>query len=143
MGHHAEALGGVDQYDVVGHMGAGFRRGGARHDGGGVDRALAACRLLGKLGRATERTKAATKILRLSATAAGLIDDRLHAIGPVGRFCHQTRSRNMLTWEDSTPPSPCSSATEASRTWRLPARPVICRWVSTKCAMAPPTPQWP
>ena len=37
----------------------------------------------------------------------------------------------------------CSNATEASRTWRLPARPVICQWVSTRCAIAPPTPQWP
>ena len=36
-----------------------------------------------------------------------------------------------------------ATATEASRTCRGPARPVICKCVSTRCAMAPPTPQWP
>ena len=73
--------------------------------------------------------------------------DRRWPRAPVVQSCeflaHRTRSRNMLTCDDSTPPSPCSSAIEASRTWRLPARPVICRWVSTRCAIAPPTPQWP
>src|SRR5689334_13884207 len=108
-----------------------------------IDRALPARALLGELGCAAGGAEAAAEILRLPARCAGLVEDRFDAIGPVGRLCHQTRSRNMLTWDDSTPPSPCSSAIDASRTWRLPARPVICKWVSTRCAMAPPTPQWP
>jgi len=57
-----------------------------------------------------------------AAGGAGLINDRLSACGPIPEFVvHRTRSRNMLTCDDSTPPSPCSSAIEASRTWRLPA----------------------
>src|ERR1700741_3465611 len=105
-----------------------------------MDRALAAGALLGNIGPAACRAEAAAEILHMAARAAGLIEDGLVPGGPVGRFHHRTRSRNMLTWDDSTPPSPCSSAIDASRTWRLPARPVICRWVSTRCAIAPPTP---
>src|SRR5262249_49340132 len=112
-------------------------------DGRGVDSALSAGALLGELVRATGRTEAAAEILRLPARAAGLVEDRLNPVGPIVRLLHQTRSRNMLTCDDSTPPSPCSNATEASWTWRSPARPVICRCVSTRCAIAPPTPQWP
>src|SRR5450432_1757653 len=147
MGHHAKALWRIDQNDVVGNVRAGLRRGGAAHQRGGVNRALAAGALLFRVRRAAGRAEAAVEILHAAASGAGLIDDRFRARDPVRQrvlaAAHRTRSRNMLTCDDSTPPSPCSSAIEASRTCRLPARPVICRWVSTRCAIAPPTPQWP
>src|SRR5450631_1007060 len=147
MGHHAKALGGIDQQDVVGNVCARFRRGGAAHKRGGVNGALAAGASLRWIRRSAQATEAAAEILQVAAGRAGLINDRFRAGGPVRQglvaAAHRTRSRNMLTCDDSTPPSPCSSAIEASRTCRLPARPVICRWVSTRCAIAPPTPQWP
>src|ERR1700733_11117042 len=147
MRHHAKAFNGVDQNDVVGNVRAGFRRRGAAHQRDGVNNALAAGAFLDRIRRAAHSTEAAAEILQAAAGRAALIDDGLVAGGPVGQrmpvVAHRTRSRNMLTCEDSTPPSPCSSAIEASRTWRSPARPVICRWVSTRCAIAPPTPQWP
>ena len=71
----------------------------------------------GRVRRTTGGAKAAAEILRLPARSAVLIDDGCFTFGPVCEFvAHRTRSRNMLTWEDSTPPSPCSSAIEASRT---------------------------
>src|SRR5262249_22168108 len=114
------------QQDVVGHMRARLGRGGAADQRGRIDPALAARALLGRIGCAAGGAKGAVEILHAAAGAAGLIDDRLFALGPVtDSRAHRTCSRNMLTCEDSTPPSPCSSATEASRTWRLAARPVI------------------
>src|SRR4051794_40322113 len=141
MGHHAKALGGIDQNDVVGNLRTRLRRGGANHQGRSIDHALPAGAFVLRVRRAAGGAKAAAEILRGVTDRAGLIDDGLLACGPVA--AHRTRSRNMLTCDDSTPPSPCSSAIEASFTWRLPARPVICSWVSTRCAIAPPTPQWP
>src|SRR6202041_2973708 len=147
MGHHAKSLGAIDEHDVVGNVRARLRRRGAAHQRGRVDRAVTAGALFDRIGRAATDTEAAVKILQAAAGRAALIDDRFGARGPVGQMllvaAHRTRSRNMLTCDESTPPSPCSSAIEASRTWRFPARPVICKWVSARCAIAPPTPQWP
>src|ERR1700736_527091 len=147
VGHHAKAFGGVDQNDVVGNVRARFRCGGAAHQRGGVNRALAAGTLVHRVRRTADTAEAAAEILQAPAGRAALIDDCALARGPVrkGRraAAHRTRSRNMLTCDDNTPPSPCSNAIEASRTWRFPARRVICRWVSTRWAIAPPTPQWP
>src|ERR1035437_2484209 len=147
VGHHAKALRCVDENDVVGNVRAGLRRGGAAHQRGGVNRARAAGALLHRIRRAANSAEAAAEILQAPAGHAGLIDDRFRARGPVREglpaAAHRVRSRNMLTCDDSTPPSPCSSAIDASRTWRSPARPVICKWVSTRCAIAPPAPQWP
>src|ERR1700720_3715110 len=147
VGHHAKALGGIDENDVVGNVRARLRRRGPAHQRGGVNRPLAAGALLHRVRRAAPAAEAASEILPCAAGRAGLIDDRFFSRGPVRQrllaAAHRVRSRNMLTCDDKTPPSPCSSAIEASRTWRLSARPVICRWVSTRCAIAPPTPQWP
>src|SRR5204862_4550384 len=116
---------------------------GAADQRGGVNDAIAAGAFLHRIGCTADGAKAAAEILPRAAGSAVLVDNGLRADRPVRKlFAHRTRSRNMLTCEDSTPPSPCSSASEASRTWRLPARAVICRWVSTRCAIAPPTPQW-
>src|SRR4051794_3602877 len=119
MRHHAKAFGGIDQHDLIGNVRAGLRRRGARDQRGGVDDALAAGALLQRVRRAACAAEAAAKILQAAAHLAALIDDGVLAYGPVGRLvvsAHLTRSRNMLTCEDSTPPSPCSNATEASRT---------------------------
>src|SRR6185295_1540473 len=117
---------------------------GTAHQRCRIDRRGSAGALLGRIRRTAGGAEAAIEILHGSAGTAGLIDDGLGAFGPVGEFVgNRTRSRNMLTCDDNTPPSPCSSATEASRTCRAPARPVICKCVSTRCAIAPPTPQWP
>src|SRR4051812_10609347 len=125
-------------------MRPGFRRRGAAHQRGGVDRPLAAGALVLWVRRAASGAEAAAEILTGATPGAVLVDDGFRAPGPVGEFfAHRTRSRNMLTCDDSTPPSPCNSAIEPSRTWRSPARAVICRWASTTCAIAPPTPQWP
>src|SRR6266852_4050714 len=145
VGHHAKALSEIDENDIVGDVRAHLRRGGAGDQRGGVDRPLAAGAFLNRVGRATYAAEAATEILQCPADRAALIDDRFRARGPVRQrlfaAAHRVSSRNMLTCDDSTPPSPCSSAIEASRTWRLPARPIICKWVSTRGAIAPPTPQ--
>src|SRR6266850_4385146 len=144
MGHHAKALHGVDQHNVVGNVRAGLRRRGAAYQGRRIDHPRPAGAFFRWLQRTTGRAEAAAEILHGTTSTAGLIDDRLRALGPVDKFvAHRTRSRNMLTCDDSTPPSPCNSAVEASRTCREPARSVICRCVSTRCAIAPPTPQWP
>ena len=102
----------------------------------------------GAIGTQVERCR--DVITRLQAGAAKRAsNERTDLTGAVfaavdaWRAAHRTRSRNMLTCDDSTPPSPCNSATEASRTCRGPARSVICKCVSTRCAIAPPTPQWP
>src|SRR5206468_11938122 len=109
-----------------------------------IDRRGSAGALLSRIRRTAGGAETAVEILHVPARAAGLIDDGLGAPGPVGEFAgHRTRSRNMLTCDDSTPPSPFKSAIEASRTCRGPARSVICKCVSTRCAIAPPTPQWP
>src|SRR4051812_40252796 len=125
-------------------MRAHLGRRGTAYQGSRIDRALTTGAFFHRICRTASAAKAAAEILYGSADGARLIDDRLRACGPVGGFVfHRTRSQNMLTCDDSTPPSPCSNAIEASFTWRLPALPVICRWVSTRCAIAPPTPQWP
>ena len=147
VGHHAKAFNGIDENDVVGDVRTRLRRGGADDQRSGIDGALTAGALLNRVRRAANPTEAATEILQAPARCAGLIDDRFRTRGPVRQrlfaIAHRVSSRNMLTCDDSTPPSPCSSAIEASRTWRSPARAVICKWVSTRCAIAPPTPQWP
>src|SRR5437879_2799354 len=127
MGHHAKALRRIHEYDVVRYMRARLRRRGTADQRRRVDLPRPAGAFLHQVRCAAGRTKAAVEILRLPARAAGLVDDGFFAFGPVREFAaHRTRSKNMLTCDDSTPPSPCSSAIEASRTWRLPARPVIC-----------------
>src|SRR5258705_12074181 len=144
VGHHAKALSGIDEHDVVRHVRTGLRRRGAADQRGGINRALAAGASLFRVRCAAGRAKTAAEILPGATGGAVLVDDGFGAAGPVRElFTHRTRSRNMLTCDDSTPPSPCSSAIEASCTWRFSALPVICRWVSTRCAIAPPTPQWP
>src|SRR4051812_42850280 len=146
MGHHPKALRGIDEDDIVRHMRTRFWRARAQHDRRRIDRALAARRSLVEFGRAAGGAECTAEILHLMADAATLEADRLRTRGPVGgglEVAHCMRSRNIETWDDNTPPSPCSSASEASSTWRLPARPVICRCASTRCAIAPPTPQWP
>src|SRR6185312_6500914 len=143
VGHHAEAFGHIDENNVVGHVRARLGRGRAAHQRRRVHHTVAGGAMHRRIRRAACRTEAAMKILPGAAARAALIDDRRLTGGPARALLHRTRSRNMLTWDDSTPPSPCSSATDASRTWRAPARPVICRWVSTRCAIAPATPQWP
>src|SRR6266516_7825979 len=144
-GHHAKAFNGIDENDVVGDVRTRLRRGGADDQRSGIDRALTAGALLNRVRRAANPTEAATEILQAPARCAGLIDDRFRTRGPVRQrlfaISHRVSSRNMLTCDDSTPPSPCSSAIEESRTCRGPARSVICRCVSTRCAIAPPTPQ--
>src|SRR5207237_6822581 len=114
---HAKTLRGIDQQDVVGHVRLGLRRRGAADQRGRIDRPLAAGALVLRLRRATGGAEAAAKILPDTAGGAVLVDDGLGAFGPIGEFfAHRTRSRNMLTWDESTPPSPCRSAMEASRT---------------------------
>src|SRR6185369_9483485 len=133
-----------DQNDVVGNVRARLRRRGAAYQRRRIDFLCPAGAILHQIWRATGGAEAAVEILHGATRTAALIDDGLGALGPVGEFvAHRTRSRNMLTCDDSTPPSPCSSAIEASRTCRAPARSVICKCVSTRCAIAPPTPQWP
>src|SRR4051794_11258530 len=100
-------------------MRARLRRRGADHQRGGEHDALAAGAFVVHVGRAAGSAKTATQILRGAAGYAGLIDDRFRAGGPVvdvWRAAHRTRSRNMLTCDDNTPPSPCSSAIGASFT---------------------------
>src|SRR5439155_14646653 len=144
MGHHAKALGRIDQHDIVGDMRARLGRRGAAYQRSRIDRRGPAGALLHRFRRTAGGAEIAAEILHVPAGPAGLIDDGLGALSPVGEFVgHRTRSRNMLTCDDSTPPSPCSNAIEASRTCRVPARSVICKCVSTRCAIAPPTPQWP
>ena len=63
VGHHAKALDGVDQNDVVGHMRAGLRRRGAAHQRRCVDRALAAGALVVQIRRAARGAEAAAEIL--------------------------------------------------------------------------------
>src|SRR3954470_20379017 len=147
MRHHAKTFGGVDQNDVVGNVRTRLRRCGTNHQRRRIDNSVAAGAFFQRVRRAAGGAKAAAEVLSRAAGGAGLIDDGFRAGGPVVDpwmlLAHRTRSRNMLTCDDNTPPSPCSSAIEASRTWRLPARPVICSCVSTRCAIAPPTPQCP
>src|SRR5258705_2103780 len=128
VGHHAKALGGIDENDVVGDVRTRLRGGGAAHQRGGVNRPLAAGALLHRIRRAACAAKTASEILPRAAGRAGLIDDRFCARGPVRErllaAAHPVRSRNILTCDDSTPPSPCSSAIETSPTMPCPARPV-------------------
>src|SRR5579871_1044612 len=109
----------------------GLRRRRAADQRRGVYRTLAAGAVFLQVRRTARGAEGAAEILRRAAASAALKDDRSFSPGPVGKAVHLVRSRTMLTCEDSTPPSPCSSASDASRTWRSPARPVICRWVST------------
>src|SRR5215210_1486739 len=115
--HHAEALGGIDENDVVRHVRACFRSRRAADQGCGVNGSGAARSLVERVRHATASTEGSTEILQAPAAGAGLIDNGMHARGPIRRWLlatHRTRSRNMLTWDDNTPPSPCSSAIEAS-----------------------------
>src|SRR5258708_2134767 len=119
MRHHAKSLRRVDENDVVGNVRTGLRRGGAANQRCRVNRALPAGALLDRVRRAARGAEAAAEILPRAAGRAGLIDDRFRARGPVRELpaaAHRVRSRNMLTWDESTPPSPCNNATEASRT---------------------------
>ena len=81
MGHHAKALDGIDKNDVVGDVRPGFRRGGAAHQRGGVDRPLAAGAIRHRIRRAARTTEAAPEILQIPTGGAGLIDDGLYARG--------------------------------------------------------------
>ena len=56
--------------------------------------------------RAAGRAEAAAEILQVGTARTALKANRCNAPGPVGRFAHRTRSQNMLTCDDSTPPSP-------------------------------------
>src|SRR5437016_13620212 len=97
-------------------MRAGFRRRGAGDQRGRVNRPFAISDSLGKFRCTARGAEIAAEILQAPTSAADLIANHLDAIGPVGlgpvrwscaRFCaHRTRSRNMLTCDDSTPPSP-------------------------------------
>src|SRR5258706_16174013 len=110
VGHHAKAFNCIDENDVVGDAGARLRRGGAYDKRGGVDRPLAACLFLDRVRRAANPTEAAVEILQAPASRAALIDDGFGARGPVRQrlfaVAHRVSSRNMLTCDDSTPPSP-------------------------------------
>src|SRR5215207_3054866 len=143
--HHAKTFCGINQDDAVrgvltqlGAGGTGDGRNGRNYSGSG--RALRRRTLA-----AAPRTKTASEIPDAAALRTRLINDGGLALRPIAlrlaALAHRTRSRTKLTCEDRTPPFPCRNATEASRTCRSPARSVICRWVSTRCAIAPPTPQ--
>src|SRR5258708_24193038 len=119
MRHHAKTLRRVDENDVVGNVRTGLRRGGAANQRRRVNRALPAGALLDRVRRPARGAEAAAGILPRAAGHAGLIDDRFRASGPVRTrpaARHRTRPRNILSWDESTPPSPCNNATEASRT---------------------------
>src|SRR5882762_7375513 len=132
VGHHAKALGGIDQNNIVVNVRAGFRRGGAAYLRGGVNRARAAGALLFRIRRAAGSAEAAAEILQAAASRAGLIDDRFRARGPVRErviaATHRTCSRNSPQGQKRPPPSPGSSAIDGSPTCGFPALPAICRW---------------
>src|SRR5437870_7371294 len=83
VGHHAKALGGIDENEIVGDVRAGFGRGGADDQRSGVDRPVAAGAFLHRIRCAACAAEAAAEILQTPADRAGLIDDRLRARGPV------------------------------------------------------------
>src|SRR6185437_1389651 len=116
--HQAEALVGIDQQDDVRRVGAQLFARRARDLSRRVNDAEAARLLFFRWCRPTVRAEVAPEIPDRLAGGAALIGDALRPRGPVEnlRGRAHSASNTKLTWEESTPPSPCNSASEASFT---------------------------
>lgn len=126
--HHSESLLRVEQHDRVrAQLGELWRR-CPRHGRGGIHSRMTTCLQPTRSLVAAIWTKGAFEIPGVSAAFTKLICDAGLASRPIGNSygAQWTLSRNAVTCDDRTPPSQCMSASEASRTWRLAARSVIC-----------------
>src|SRR5215204_296153 len=98
MGHHTKTLHRVDQNYVEGNVCTCLRRCGATYQRRRIDSPCPAGALLERIRRTAGGAETAVEILHGGTGTAGLIDDGLGALGPVGEIVgHRTRSRNMLT----------------------------------------------
>src|SRR6185295_10300147 len=142
MCHQTEAFVGIDHDNQVGRVRFPLLGRCTRDQGTRMYHADSRCLQRCWIGTTAARAKTALKIPSRIALAAALIGNAIPIVGPV-EWIHATLSSTSDTCEDSTPPSPCNNASVALPACRFWARFVSWRCASTRCAIAPPTPQWP